>query len=113
MATDPESASTVVVNLAIDPDLVDRAAQRLGGALTNRDIISRAVQVWLPLVVAQLREAGMSPVPIGNRRPRRLDARTWQALAEAEKVVLVGRPDLLRACLALMAERGLPEPSKG
>ena len=107
---EPDEAGTVIVNLALDPALFERAAQRLGGKLTNRDVISRAVQVWLPLVVAQLREAGMSRGPMGKRRPRRLDARTWQALAEAEQMVSAGRPDLLRACLTLMADKGLPEP---
>lgn len=42
MATDPESGTSVVVNLAIDPDLVAQA-HRLG-KLTNRATIARVVQ---------------------------------------------------------------------
>ena len=114
METDPESASsgTVVVNLAIDPDLVDRAAQRLG-RLTNRATIARVVQTWLPLIVEGLAALGFTGRPIGRRRPRRLDKATWAALHQAAEQTGLAAPELLRACLELAVRAEPPQPPRG
>ena len=101
---EPAEAGTVVVNVAIDDDLVDRAALRLGGARTNR-----AVQAWLPVVVAGLGNLGFTGRPIGRRRPRRLDKATWSALSRAAEQTGLAAPELLRATLELA---GGAEPSQ-
>lgn len=106
---EPAEAGTVVVNVAIDDDLVDRAALRLGGARTNRAILGRAVQAWLPVVVAGLGNLGFTGRPIGRRRPRRLDKATWSALSRAAEQTGLASPELLRATLELA---GGAEPSQ-
>ena len=106
---EPAEAGTVVVNLSLDSNLVDRAALRLGGARTNRAILGRAVQAWLPVVVAGLENLGFTGRPIGRRRPRRLDKATWAALSRAAEQTGLASPELLRACLELA---GGAEPSQ-
>jgi hypothetical protein len=113
--TEPEhdEPGTVVVNVALDPDLFDRAAQRLGGALTNRATLGRAVQAWLPVVVEGLAALGFTGRPIGRRRPRRLDKATWAALHRAAEQTGLAAPELLRACLELSVRAEPSQPPRG
>jgi hypothetical protein len=110
---EPAEAGTTVVNVSLDPDLVDRAALRLGGARTNRAILGRAVQAWLPVVVAGLGNLGFGGRPIGRRRPRRLDKATWSALHRAAEQTGLAAPELLRACLELAVRAEPSQPPSG
>lgn len=73
---------------------------------TNREIVTKAVAEFLPLVIERLKHAGLTARPTGRRRPRNLDIATWQKLLDAESEVALSQIELLRCCLVLAARKG-------
>lgn len=96
----------------VDGDLIRRAAEKLateGRAVDEipaREVFARAVETWLPVVVALTRTSGLIHAAAQKRRPRRFEERTWAALDNAERQVDVARVALLRSALELQAQHG-------
>ena len=72
---------------------------------TNREVVSKSVDEFLPLVIERLQRAGLTARPTGRRKPRNLDNVVWQRLLEAEAEVSLSQIELLRCCLVLAAQR--------
>ena len=91
-------------------DLLTAAAVRYTRASrpvpTNREIVSKSVDEFLPVVIERLKHAGLTGRPTGRRRPRNLDVRVWQKLLEAEAEVALSQVEMLRCCLVLAARKG-------
>jgi hypothetical protein len=107
----PEGARNTarrMVDLA--DDLLTAAAVRYTRASrpvpTNREVVSKSVDDFLPLVIERLQRAGLTARPTGRRRPRNLDVATWQKLLDAEAEVSLSQIELLRCCLVLAARKG-------
>lgn len=96
----------------VNAELIRRAAEtvrrerRGEDEVPAREVFARAVESWLPVVVALAEAAGLTHRATGQRRPRRFDERTWAALERAEPQVDVAKVALLRACLELQAQHG-------
>ena len=105
---------TVVVEKLVDvvPELINRSAKTLRelvdkrGRVPARQVFSRSVDTWLPVLVAALQAVGLINRAAGRRRPRRFDHKTWVLLDKAERHADVARVALLRATLELQARYG-------
>ena len=71
---------------------------------TNREVVSKSVDEFLPLVIERLQRAGLTARPTGRRRPR-IGCRAWQKLLEAEAEVSLSQIEILRCCLVLAARK--------
>ena len=114
-------AAAVEKILDLPKELLNNAESAFKGRFKDepslRKIVRVAVQEELDEVVRSLTGAGLIYGASGNRKPRRIDASSWEAL---EKVALptgktgvvrkngkvaVGNVALLRACLVRFVER--------
>jgi hypothetical protein len=98
------------VELSIDlPDALPTAqlADILGAGVNHRDLLSAAVSSHLTAVVSGLLELGFRNAPKGKPRPRAFDLLAWESLEAAEHVCGLPKIVLLRACLALLARKGV------
>jgi hypothetical protein len=79
----------------------------LGSKATTRDVLSAAVSGYLAEVVSGLLRLGIRRTRSGKQRPRKFDSVAWECLEAAESVAGLSKVLLLRACLSLLAERGV------
>jgi hypothetical protein len=82
-------------------------AEILGAAINVRDLLSAAVSGHLTDVVSGLLELGFRNAPRGKPRPRSFDSLAWESLEAAEKLCGLPKIALLRACLVLLARKGV------
>jgi hypothetical protein len=88
-------------------EVITKLSRMLGSPANTRDLFSAAVSSFLPEIVAVSLRAGIRTSSSGKQRPRKFDSVAWQALEAAEAVTGLSKVQLLRACLHLLAEKGL------
>jgi hypothetical protein len=106
------SFDVVEKNVELSRDLLEalpaaQLAEILGAGANHRDLLSAAVSGHLTDVVSGLLELGFCNAPKGKPRPRAFDSLAWQSLEAAEKLCGLSKIALLRACMVLLARRGV------
>jgi hypothetical protein len=84
-----------------------KLSEMLESTANSRDLMSAAVSSFLPEIVSTLLRIGIQRRPSGKQRPRTFDLVAWQSLEAAESVTGLSKVLLLRACLTLLAKRGV------
>jgi hypothetical protein len=83
--------------------------EKLGSEVNHRDLMSAAISSHLPNIVSALLGLGIRQMPKGKQRPRTFDIKAWQSLEAAEKICGLPKVELLRACLYLLARKGVTQ----
>jgi hypothetical protein len=91
----------------IPTEVAAKLIKMLGFRINHRDLMSAAISSHLPEILRTLLRLGIRSAPKGNQRPRKFDALAWESLEAAEEVCGLPKVVLLRACLSLLAKRGV------
>ena len=91
----------------IPAEVTKKLHKLLGFDPNTRDVISASISGHLPEIVSTLLRIGIRRSPSGRQRPRKFDTVAWQNLEAAEQVTGLSKALLLRACLALLAKKGV------
>jgi hypothetical protein len=94
---------------ALPAEVGAKLSEALGSKATTRDVLSAAVSGYVEEVVSAVERVGVRRTPSGKQRPRKFDSVAWECLEAAESVTGLSRVQVLRACMSLLAERGVAQ----
>ena len=107
---DSDARNSVVKLLELEVEIVEQARAALArqrgidvSRASFRDVAAFAVAMFLPEITRKMEECALEKAAPNSRRPRKLDAATWDQLGVQSGRLETSRIVLMRACLRLLA----------
>jgi hypothetical protein len=99
-------AERILVRLAIEPTLIDRAEAAIGDDTDFRTAVDTGVRRYLKRVEKHLVAAGLTSTEPVDYRMRPMTPITLAALERVSELTGISKPALIRACLTLLSRAG-------